>query len=268
MAKFITSSELNYELEKIFRTAEKLAVIISPYIKLHAKIKDVLKSHKNDPKFHLVIVFGKNDDDLGKSIAAEDLEFFKEFCSVEIRHEPRLHAKYYANDDSSILSSMNLYDYSFNNNIEFGVLTYRNDEASSQLDQSAYDYFDQVIENSELLYHKEPEIESKMFGLKTIHKDSHVILDILDERFKKIQKVATTNNNRTVTKKGYCIRTGAEIEFDMKMPFTKKAFESWSKYSDEKYREKYCHYSGEESGGQTSFSRPVLNKNWKKVMVN
>jgi hypothetical protein len=44
-----------------------------------------------------------------------------------------------------------------------------------------------------------------------------------------------------------------------------EAFKSWSKYSDPEYSEKYCHFSGEPSYGETCVSRPILKKNWKKA---
>ena len=47
-----------------------------------------------------------------------------------------------------------------------------------------------------------------------------------------------------------------------------KAFKMWSKYGDKDYQEKYCHYSGEPSNGETSFAKPILRKNWKKAMNN
>ena len=34
---------------------------------------------------------------------------------------------------------------------------------------------------------------------------------------------------------------------------------------DAEFKEKYCHFSGEESNGQTTFSRPILKKNWTKA---
>lgn len=79
---------------------------------------------KNDnPELEIIVVFGKNEDDISKSMSQEDFNFFKEFPNIEIRYEKRLHAKYFANEENAILTSMNLYGYSQDNNIEFGILT-------------------------------------------------------------------------------------------------------------------------------------------------
>ncbi len=76
-----------------------------------------------------------------------------------------------------------------------------------------------------------------------------------------------TNSNpvKSTVVTGYCIRTGKEIPFNVKQPMTKEAFESWSKFKNEDYPEKYCHFTGEKSDGETSVSRPILKKNWQKA---
>ena len=56
------------------------------------------------------------------------------------------------------------------------------------------------------------------------------------------------------------------MKFRFKKISSNKAFEMWSKYGDKDYREKFCHYSGEPSNGETSFAKPILKKNWKKAM--
>jgi hypothetical protein len=43
MAKFFQETELNLEIENIFRDASALIIIVSPFIKLHQRLKDILK---------------------------------------------------------------------------------------------------------------------------------------------------------------------------------------------------------------------------------
>ena len=71
----------------------------------------------------MIIVYGKNEEDKRKSLSDDDLQFFQSFPNVQIRYHKRLHAKMYANDDKCLMTSMNLHDYSMNENIEFGILT-------------------------------------------------------------------------------------------------------------------------------------------------
>jgi hypothetical protein len=96
------------------------------------------------------------------------------------------------------------------------------------------------------------------------------LIRISDEIVISVEKASSreNNQNKAATKlnknRGYCIRTGMEIPFNVSKPLSEKAFESWNKYKDEEYPEKYCHFSGEESFGETCFIRPILKKNWQR----
>ncbi|QOW10173.1 hypothetical protein Q73A0000_07255 [Kaistella flava (ex Peng et al. 2021)] len=123
MATFLTGNDLNAQLENLFEYADDYIILISPYIKLHDRYASALKAKKDNPNLKITVVFGKNEDDFSKSMKQEDFNFFKDFPNIEIRYEKRLHAKYYANESAAILTSMNLYNFSQDNNIEAGVLT-------------------------------------------------------------------------------------------------------------------------------------------------
>lgn len=163
MAKFLKGNELNAELEKILESAKKQIFLISPYIKLHPRYKSSLRVFMNVPDIEIIVLFGKNEDDITKSIQKEDLEFLIQFPNIKIRYEKRLHAKYYANEHKGLLTSMNLYDFSQNNNIEAGILLENSIRGSitgaNELDDSTSKYFNVVMEQSKLLYHKEPKYE-------------------------------------------------------------------------------------------------------------
>lgn len=53
---------------------------------------------------------------------------------------------------------------------------------------------------------------------------------------------------------GFCIRTGVQILFNKKQPMSDAAFQSWKKFSNNEYPEKYCHFSGDQTNGETTFS--------------
>ena len=281
MAKFVKGNGLNAEIESIFDEAEGQLTIISPFIKLHKRFKDSLKSKINNPKLEVQLVFGKNESNKSKSLSSEDFEFFKQFANVRIYYEPRLHAKYYANQTAAVLSSMNLYEYSQNNNIEFGIVTQREmglDRLKEkvmgvELDNDAWQYFNSVVEGSELLYFNEPVYESNMLGLSKKYIRSEVRVDLLTEELSKAKRVSKVKPNKpaevesvkptTDSKNGYCIRTGEQIPFDLTKPYTDKAFKSWSRYKNEDFTEKFCHFSGEPSEGKTTMAKPILGKHWK-----
>lgn len=206
MAKFLTGNELNSELEKLFERADEQIILISPYIKLHDRYVSTLRTKKDNPKMKIIIVFGKNEEDLSRSMKQEDFNFFKEFPNIEIRYEKRLHAKYYSSESSAILTSMNLYNFSQDNNIEAGVMTKATllGNIASDLmkfvtvedgfDTTAQAYFLRVIEQSELLFKKEPEYESTTFGLSKKYKSSRTDVDKLTDFF--ANRTKYENNSR------------------------------------------------------------------------
>lgn len=280
MAKFLTGNALNLELEKIFENARRRLVLISPYIKLHPRFISALKTKLNDHDLEIVIVFGKNEDK-SRSMTEQDFEFLKSFPNIQIYFEQHLHAKYYANESDAILTSMNLYDYSLNNNIEAGVLTrtsllqglannfVSNVTGDQHFDIDAEKYFDKVIEQAELLFDKEPQYESVLLGLSKKYVKSIVQEDKLSEFFSNKTKRRAehkANSGASLSNQtGYCIRTGKPIPFDPNHPFSNEAFESWNKYKNKDFIEKFCHFTGEPSNGLTTFSRPILRKNWPKA---
>ena len=274
MANFVKGSKLNHEIDSLFENAFSELIIVSPFIKLHNRQKDALRDKINDPKFNLTLVFGKNESNKSRSLGQDDFEFFKQFANVRIYYEPRLHAKYYANDDKGILSSMNLYEYSQNHNIEFGVVTEWKLLNAESLDNKARDYFlNTVIPGSALEYQNEPVFESNMLGLSKKYIRSEVRVDALTEELSnakivsKVKPDKSTENKSvkpsTDTMNGYCIRTGEQIPFDLTKPYTDKAFKSWSRYKNEDFAEKFCHFSGEPSEGKTTMTKPILGKHWK-----
>ncbi|WP_276976618.1 phospholipase D family protein [Flavobacterium filum] len=273
MAKFLTGNKLNTKIEKIFENAENSIILISPYIKLHDRYISVLQTKKDNPKLDITIVFGKNENDLSKSMKEEDFNFFKDFPNIEIRYEKRLHAKYYANEESAILTSMNLYSFSQDNNIEAGVLFTTVDKVDSE----AWEYFNRVIDQSELLFQRNAIFKKANFGLTSKYKESKTEVDKLSEFF--AGKSKSVYKERYITKSaevkkiiistnesvplGYCIRTGIRIPFNPKQPMSADAFTSWSQYKNQDYAEKFCHFSGEASHGETTFAKPILRKHWK-----
>ncbi len=274
MAQFLTGNKLNSGLEEIIQNAQQQLILISPYIKLHERYISVLKEKIGNPHLNIIVVFGKNEDKLSKSMNYEDVTFFTQFPNVEIKYEKRLHAKYYANESNALLTSMNLYSYSQDNNIESGVLTkagfLKNLTGLSNpliwetdFDKQASEYFWRVIEQSELLFCKEPVFQSGFLGFNKKSEYSEIKVNKLSSVFAEAKslKVENEENKKVELKENlkptaYCIRTGTKIPFNIEKPLSPEAYKSWSRYSDVDYTEKYCHFSGELSGGETSVSNP------------
>jgi hypothetical protein len=103
-------------------------------------------------------------------------------------------------------------------------------------------------------------------GNKIIHGIVHLLSEAKEAAQKKIivppgQQPSTTEKLPT----GYCIRTGKPIPFNLSAPLSYDAYQIWRQFWDVYYPEKYCHFTGEVSNGDTCFISPVLKKNWLKA---
>ena len=60
MAKFLNTSATNYFLEELIKGAKDRLVLISPFLKLNDRMKELLED-KNRLKIDVRIVYGKNE---------------------------------------------------------------------------------------------------------------------------------------------------------------------------------------------------------------
>lgn len=260
MAEFFTGQHLNSAIEGIIEDAFEELIFVSPYIKIHPHLRDRLLEKKDNPDLCIMILFGKNKDALHMSFPEDQFSFFKQFKYVIIKYQERLHAKYYANERAGILSSMNLYDYSLNNNIEFGVLVKKAllVGTSGRLEREAKIFFDDIFHNATTLYAKEPQFDKNMLGVGK-YRESIVKIDKLTSIYEQSAKQHSSQSPIHIN--GYCIRTGCEIPFNVNRPLSDDAFSSWNKFKNPTYPEKYCHFSGETA--ETCYEKPILAKNWQ-----
>jgi hypothetical protein len=242
--------------------------------------------HINNPNIHFVIVFGKNEGVVSKSMSKTDFDYFKKFLNISVIYVPNLHAKYYGNETKGVTTSINLYDFSFKNNIEFGIFSEVNliNKFTITSDQEAWTTCMKIAEDNEAVFIKRPVYEKKLLSalLGKNYVKSDTLYDITDKfyssfGFKKkasvIKKLndypesldlgseSTTRPTREEVEKqttGYCIRTGVKIPFNIKRPFCDQAYKSWAQFGNADYPEKYCHKTGKLSNGKTSLNNPIL----------
>jgi phosphatidylserine/phosphatidylglycerophosphate/cardiolipin synthase-like enzyme len=283
MAIFVEGDQLNTYLTDLIANADNFLWFISPYIKLNDRTKFNLTELKHKDETEIVIVFGKNENDLSKSVSLEDLNFFKEFPNVRIMHVKNLHAKYYGSEDFGIITSMNLYEFSQVNNLEAGVIIQPKNSLkklsslaiSNVFDETYEDangFFSRVIEQAQLLFQRKPVYKKTLLGLTQKYEHSETVVDEIakyytqknsfsfhnDEPPSKSYQSKPTVVTGFQTQSGYCIRTGVEIPFNPARPFSYEAYHTWAAFSNWDYPESYCHKTGRPSNGNTSMRRPIL----------
>ena len=285
MSKFLTGKDLEDAIYDIIWETERTLMIVSPFIKLDNYFKELFDKHENNPKIHLILVFGKNEKAVKKSMSKEDFDYFKKFLNVSIIYVPNLHAKYYGNESKGMITSINLYDYSFKNNIEFGVFSEQSilDRFKTSTDNEAWNECFEIASNNEVVFIKRPMYENKkliinlgksyiksdiifdstekFYGFKKSKEKSDKRLDDFPEELE-LGSTESSRPERKIEKKdsktGYCIRSGIEIPFNPKQPMTKTSWKTWNQYGDSDFPENYCHKTGRKSNGKTSMRNPIM----------
>jgi phosphatidylserine/phosphatidylglycerophosphate/cardiolipin synthase-like enzyme len=140
MAKFLNTSATNYFLEELIKDAKDRLILISPFLKLNDRMKELL-SDKNRLKIDVRIVYGKSE------LQPEEINWLKEQTYIRTSFCKNLHAKCYMNEEMCIVTSLNLYEFSQINNNEMGVLIRRIEDA--ELYKDAYEESQRIIRISD-----------------------------------------------------------------------------------------------------------------------
>ena len=112
--KIIGTTEISYEIEQILSRSEEYLILVTPYLKLNQRLK-VKLSDAFKKEFRIYIIHRKNE------LKSNDANWLNSFNNVRLFPIQNLHSKIYVNEESVIISSMNLYEYSQINNHEIGV---------------------------------------------------------------------------------------------------------------------------------------------------
>lgn len=140
MAKFLSTTGTNYHLEELIKGASDRLILISPFLKLNDRMKELL-ADKNRLKIDVRIVYGKSE------LQPQEIEWLRGLTYIRTSFCKNLHAKCYMNEELCIITSLNLYEFSQVNNNEMGILIQRSED--SQLYKDAYEEAQRIIRISE-----------------------------------------------------------------------------------------------------------------------
>jgi phosphatidylserine/phosphatidylglycerophosphate/cardiolipin synthase-like enzyme len=140
VAKFLNTSATNYFLEELIKTARDRLILISPFLKLNDRIKELLED-KNRLKIDVRIIYGKNE------LQNDEISWLSKLTYVRTSFCKNLHAKCYLNEENCIITSLNLYEFSQVNNNEMGIAVSRTDD--SELYREAYEEAQRIIRISD-----------------------------------------------------------------------------------------------------------------------
>tara|TARA_R110001583_G_scaffold33438_4_gene112938 strand:- start:30794 stop:31648 length:855 start_codon:yes stop_codon:yes gene_type:complete len=119
MAKFLTTVGNSYYIEQIIINSKNTLTLVTPYLKLSRNLIERL-SDADKEGVRITLIYGKNE------LALQERKNLFSLENIEIYFCENLHAKCYYNENSMIITSMNLYEFSERNNREMGLLIEKN----------------------------------------------------------------------------------------------------------------------------------------------
>lgn len=226
MAKFLDTDKAYAEIVDIVSKANTKLVLISPYIKIPESLLERLK-YMDGKGIKTVVVCRK------KRLTDEVRSDLKQLKNLELRFNENLHAKCFYNEQSMVITSLNLYEYSQQHNREMGVLLSFKDDRG---------VFEEARKEAEFIVNR-AEKESFVKG---------VIFELTKER--------------TIGRKksgGFCIRCGKHKSYNTNFPYCRDCFREWEKDKNRANIEKFCHRCG--NSANTSVNEPLCPSCLKKT---
>ena len=122
MAKFLNTTGVSYHLEELIKTTKDRLILISPYLQFHKRVKDHLEN-LNIRKRDIRIIYREN------KLQVEESNWLESQIGIRTSLCSSLHAKCYLNENEAIVTSMNLYSFSQQNNDEMGIYVTKENDA-------------------------------------------------------------------------------------------------------------------------------------------
>ena len=121
MAKFLDTTGVSYHLEQLIKNTKDQLILISPYLQFHKRVKDNLE-YLHIQKIDIRIIYREN------KLQVEESNWLESQIGIRTSLCNSLHAKCYLNKNEAIVTSMNLYSFSQQNNDEMGIYVTKEDD--------------------------------------------------------------------------------------------------------------------------------------------
>jgi phosphatidylserine/phosphatidylglycerophosphate/cardiolipin synthase-like enzyme len=242
MVKFLETTGVTYELTELIKKSKEKLWLVSPYIEINDQIRGHISS-SDGRNVDIRVIFRKD-----AKIKPDDLSFLNKLKMKHLFECKDLHSKCYLNENTAIITSMNLYDYSQTHNREVGIKIDKQMPEDKDLYNEIYQEMLSITEASEPFQYEVKKVETDS---SNVQKSTSV-----KDYSKQPQKVS----NKT---SGFCIRCGKETELNPNKPLCSRCYPIWANKSDRTYPEKYCHVCGKES--KQSVEKPVCYPCYKKL---
>lgn len=217
---------------EIIRNSKKYCFLVTPFFQPWTILQRELEKATQQQKKIVFILRDTSENHL-------NFEYLNEDFGFDIVFVERLHTKLYLNENECLISSMNLYESSKDNNFEVGY------HFRSQT--QAKNFKETIIDNDILI--TQPEIlKGRYFNdIENNEKRNH----------------NTKNPFRQIDlSMGFCIRCGVQISLNPANPLCDDDYRTWANWGNYNFGESYCHICRKEFphstfGSSISYNNPV-----------
>lgn len=179
MAEFLDTQGVSYYLKKLINNSNDKLYLISPYLQLNNQLKLSLED-RHKFSIDIIIIYGKVSD-----INPDDSSWLQSMPGIKLLFHKDLHAKCYFNEKEAIITSMNLYMFSQQNNVEMGI--YISKEKDEELYKQVATEVDRIKRGSEHRTISVQKVEKvKTEPIKENAKKQEVVLPTKTKMWRKI----------------------------------------------------------------------------------
>ena len=254
MPTFLTTTSISAELEKLITSAREEITLISPYLKVNQRIQDFIRD-ADLRRVRLTVIYGKED------MQPAERDWLATLTTpAELWFVSNLHAKCYMNEAAAIITSMNLYEFSQQNNSEMGLHVTRDEEPD------LYQHIKNEAQRLRRMATPAPNASATQQPQRTAppprqsQRNAAAPTPVPAPRQSQGSATAPvpaprqSQPQQQLAPTAYCIRCRSPIPANTDKPFCDPDYRSWERFKKKTYEEKFCHTCGREQ--PTSMARP------------
>ena len=155
------------------------------------------------------------------------------------------------NESQALITSMNLYEFSQQNNDEMGILVSKEDDP---------DLYGDVEKSAKRILELSDEIKLEITRVEE-NDDPPRGFDA-PVHSEPQRTPASDTRQDMLPELGFCLRCGTEIPCSLDKPYCNSHYRTWARFKNENYEENHCHTCGEEN--DTSMAKPLCLSCFRK----
>ena len=244
-SQILTNHLISGEIISLIESSKDYCFLVTPYYKPWPILTRTLEKAAALEK-KIIFIFRSDilKEDSKKASTKDSIKILLPELNAfgfDIHFIDRLHTKLYLNEKTVILTSMNLYDSSKENNYEVGYKI-----------KSVYEaklFKEEVIEKDILALKSKLTIPGRYAAeLERIEKakleNEKKVQENRLTRKVSINRISETRNSYSKTNQGHCIRCNTRIVLDPNRPYCDRCYSDWAHNSLYDLQENNCHICG------------------------